>query len=1487
MKRLGIISILVFAAFIQVNAQISSYQSAMEYLNTRHEVYFRFQISSNTEIHQLTKIISIDNITQDLWVYAYANSNEFENFLTYQYPYEVLQPAGELFKDVIDNGNSKGIWDFDTYPTYPEYVTMMNTFASNYPNLCKIYNIGTTVDGRQLLFAKISDNVNTREAEPRFMWTSSMHGDEATGYVTMLRLIDYLLDNYGSIPQVTTLVSGMEIWICPLENPDGTYAGGDNSVAGATRYNGNGVDLNRNYPDMLGDNHPDGEAWQPETIAMMGFSDTVQFCMSGNFHGGAEVVNYPWDTKAELHPDDTWYQLIANEFADQAQANSPAGDMTNPYSTGITNGYAWYEVDGSRQDFMNYFRRDRETCFEISSTKLVTASSLPNYWSYLYPSLLDYMNQAMYGIQGIVTDGCTGQPMVANITIVSHDADNTDVFSMLPHGDYYRPIKAGTYTVQISASGYQTQTFNNISVSDYSVTTLNATLTPAAPVADFSASATTTCNGTVDFTCLTGGVDTWSWNFGDGNTSTDQNPSHSYATNGTYTVTLTVTNCSGANSDTEIKTNYITVNAPAAPSTTGGSNCGPGTVALSATGAGDIEWYDAPGGNLIGTGNNFTTPPISTTTVYYALDHVISMGASQYGGKPDNSGTGGNHTSSGYGLYFDVLQDMRLVSVYVYSSTAGNRTIEITDGASSVVFSQAINIPNGNSRITLNADLVAGTDYSILCTTTPNLFRNGGTGAPVLPYPYELTGVFSITGNPANNDAYYYYFYDWEVQTLSDCSSATATATATIQTPDVVSAIINTPVTTVCVGASATFTATPTNGGASPSYNWFKNGSSAQSGASNTFNTTITEGDVIYCELTSSLPCNDGPANSNSITMHTTTGVSVSVGVSASATTICTGQSVTFTASPTGGGSSPSYIWKKNGATVQSGSSNIYTTSSLANGDAITCELTSSEPCNDGPATSSPIVIAVTSGLPVAVNISASITSICTGDNVTFTATPTNGGTTPVYNWLVNGGSVQSGASNIYSTSSLANGDAVKCVMTSSETCVFGNPDTSNIITITVNASLPASVAVSGNTSFCSGDNVIVTATPTNGGISPNYEWFVNGLSVQSGSGASYSSTSFNDGDEIYCILTSSLSCASGSPANSDTLAMSVSTSLPVSATVSGNTSICAGESVTFTASAVNGGSSPVYEWYVNAGVVQSGSSDTYTTSGISNNDQVSCIITSSASCATGNPATSNTLTITVQSNVTVGVIINGNNTICVWDTLILTATAINGGTAPVYEWYLNGIYNQSGSNIFISGNMNDGDYVTCLMTSSETCVTNNPATSNSISANVIDVPDADFNYTPNGYEFSFTNNSTGATSYFWNFDDGNSGTLPNPTHTYAVDGSYDVMLIATNSCGSDTMIQTIVITGIDGTADSGPGIVSVFPNPTEGMINIRFDNFRHVQAGISILDITGRTIVTDMIRIDEDSSLYSADMSEMKPGMYIIMVSTEEGSETFRIVLQ
>jgi uncharacterized protein (TIGR02145 family) len=345
------------------------------------------------------------------------------------------------------------------------------------------------------------------------------------------------------------------------------------------------------------------------------------------------------------------------------------------------------------------------------------------------------------------------------------------------------------------------------------------------------------------------------------------------------------------------------------------------------------------------------------------------------------------------------------------------------------------------------------------------------------------------------------------------------------------------------------------------------------------------------------------------------------------------------------------------------------------------------------------------------VSITASSNNVCSGTQVTFIATPINPGTTPVYQWKVNG--MNAGSNSPLFSYAPANGDQVQCILTSSLTvCISNNPASSNIISMVVNPKLPVSVSVTPSANpVCAGTLVTFTATPTYGGTNPSYQWKVNGGNVGTDNPV-YTYVPAN-GDLVWCILTSSEVCTSNNPASSIQHQMVVNPLLTVSVTISASSNpFCIGNSVTFTATHTNGGSSPSYQWKVNGTNV---SIDTLYTYYPVNGDMVSCVFTSSASCVTGNPATSNTITMIGTLGLPAGVSINAiPYPFCPGSSVTCTATPGNGGTNPVYQWKVNGVNVGINSPTYTFNPLNN-DSIRCVMTSNLSCVSGNPATSNKI----------------------------------------------------------------------------------------------------------------------------------------------------------------------------
>jgi len=261
-----------------------------------NEHYGFVVVRHRADVRSLTRIVSVADVRGDT-AFVFANDRQWRALLEGGYTPVDLPSPGSLDEHVMsmNPGRSSG---WDTYPTYAAYLSMMDYYAELFPTICRLDTIGRSVQGRLILVMKISSNVQGHDDRPEILYSSTMHGNETVGYVLLLRLIDYLLMQYGQPTgegfRVTRLIDNCELWINPLFNPDGTYmAGSDTTVRSARRSNAHGVDLNRDFPDRINDPVNSVAGREPETQAMMQFVAAHNFSLSANFHGGAQVVNYP------------------------------------------------------------------------------------------------------------------------------------------------------------------------------------------------------------------------------------------------------------------------------------------------------------------------------------------------------------------------------------------------------------------------------------------------------------------------------------------------------------------------------------------------------------------------------------------------------------------------------------------------------------------------------------------------------------------------------------------------------------------------------------------------------------------------------------------------------------------------------------------------------------------------------------------------------------------------------------------------------------------------------------------------------------------------------------------------------------------------------------------------------------------------------------------------------------------------------------------
>lgn len=416
------------------------------------------------EMDFLTRNVSISSVKKDE-VFITLNSSTVDWFLSRGYKYHIEEISDN--KGVTTAMSVSQAMEWDSYPSYTQYDSIMRSFHNNYPSLCRLDTIGTSIDGRQVLVLKISDNVAVDETEPDVFYTSTMHGDETGGFVLMLRLCDYLLQNYGTSDQVTDMVNNLEIWINPLANPDGTYTSG-NTITYPTRANAEGKDLNRNFPDPF----DPGIVPPRENIDMIAFMRRHHFVISANFHAGAEVVNYPWDRwLSKYHADNDWFDHISRAYADTVHVYSGPSYM-NFMDNGVTRGAVWYIVYGGRQDFVTWELQGREVTIELDDIKQTPAAQLELLWQNNYRSLLGYLENAMFGIHGLVRDAVTGVPVPARIAIAGYDKDSSHIYSDTLTGTFTRFLLPGTWNLSVSAIGYRDTVVTDVVITDRQQTSL-------------------------------------------------------------------------------------------------------------------------------------------------------------------------------------------------------------------------------------------------------------------------------------------------------------------------------------------------------------------------------------------------------------------------------------------------------------------------------------------------------------------------------------------------------------------------------------------------------------------------------------------------------------------------------------------------------------------------------------------------------------------------------------------------------------------------------------------------------------------------------------------------------------------------------------------------------------------------------------------------------------------------------------------------------
>jgi endo-1,4-beta-D-glucanase Y len=989
--------------------------------------------------------------------------------------------------------------------------------------------------------------------------------------------------------------------------------------------------------------------------------------------------------------------------------------------------------------------------------------------------------------------------------------------------------------------------------------TVNAAVTPSVTIA---ANQTSICTGgsvTFTATSVNGGTPTYQWRKNGANISGAVGVTYvatSISNNDKFDVVMTSTaSCISAPTATSTQTT-ITVGTTVTPSVTIAANqtsiCTGGSVTFTVTpingGAPTYQWRK--------NGANIT----AATAVSYVASSISNNDK------------------------FDVVMTSTAscVSAPTATSTQTTITVDAIVTPSVTIVANQTSICTGSS-VTFTATPVNGG------TPTYQWRKNGANISGAVGVTYVATSI-------SNNDT-----FDVVMTSTASCISApTATSaqtTITVGATVTPSVTIAANQTSICTSSSVTFTATSVNGG-TPTYQWRKNGANISGAVGVTYvATSISNNDTFDVVMTSNASCVSTPTATSTqsiITVGTT--VTPSVSIAANQTSICTGSSVTFTATPVNGGT-PTYQWRKNGANISGAVGVNYIATSISNNDKFDVVMKSTASCISVPtATSAQTTITVGTTVIPSVIITANQMSICTGTNVTFTAMPTNGGT-PTYQWRKNGANISGAVGVTYVTSSISNNDKFDVVMTSTASCISVPTATSTQTTITVGTTVTPSVTIAANqTSICIGTSVTFTATAVNGGT-PTYQWRKNGANIAGATTVSYVASGISNNDNFDVVMTSTASCITAPTATSDPTTITVGTIVTPSVSIAASqTSICSGTSVTFTATPVNGGT-PTYQWRKNGVNITGATAVSYVASGIFNNDNFDVVITSTASCISAPNATSSSIKITIVSSVvaSITVAIAPSNNAYEGQSLTFTANPINGGGSPTYQWE-NGATIIAGatSALYTTTSLQiGGNPISVTMTSNSSCVAITTVSSPTVNVTINPLPSftstiiGPTNVIPNQTYVAFSVPNQNGMSYVWTVPQGATIISGQNTNAIAVNfgtASGNVSLTQTNPLGQTSIISSAVQVGNTTPIDlPSEGVsVSAYPIPCDEHVNLSITGTSMLEGMYMLIDMTGNVVRNGKFEYFGTPMQIQTDVAS---GVYQLILNSNANTTAIRIV--
>jgi serine protease len=1144
---------------------------------------------------------------------------------------------------------------------------------------------------------------------------------------------------------------------------------------------------------------------------------------------GADIINCSWggtgySTTGQNIVNFAWNNgSIVVAAAGNDNVNN---DNTPHYPSNYNNviSVASSTTNDVKSSFSNY-----GNSVDITAPGSNIASTIPNN-SYSYMSGTSMASPMVSGLLGLMKSLNPTMPNTALINCMYSSADNIDG----ANPSYIGRLGAG----RINA--FQALQCVSASLSN-------------PPVAEFTANVTTVYAGSsVTFTDQsTFAPTTWSWNFDNQSlggvvpaTANTQGPhTVTYNNIGLYEVSLTVTNANG--NDTETKTNYINVVQPGTceiidMDTTGSPFHFGWTPTLYSAGAGNgyvagtnnygdrakLNYYNATqtsGFNyLIGTYIWFARA--STNTPTKTIDVNVY------------DGTGGTVGA--------LLGTKTLPMSYVMANTPGIPFIEFDNAvplpASGEVF-VGVRFANLNMAVGDTIAVVTNADAQSTPNTAWEQWNDNTWNA------YNGTGGWGLSVT--------HYFFPW---LTNDTTAISLTATPT----------------TICEGEMVQYDATGSTGQDTllwsfPGMNPANSNNAIDSVLYSSAGTYTT-----YLEVVGG-GCSRYRIDSVTITVNPSPNVSIAT----TADTICSGTSVTLTAS-----GATSYLWSPGGQTT----------------NAITVSPTSTTTYNvagtTGGCTGNGFVTIYVMNLPTVANVTVTpSTTICQGTNVVFDGTSSTNAST--YSWSFSQGSPSmSSSTNPFETVSFGAAGTHNYSLQITSAC---GTDTYNG-TITIEA-LPTVTANASATTICAGDPV----TLTGGGTATSYSWdngVTNGVAFTPSTTTTYTVTG-----------TGTNSCQ-----NTAQVTVTVNPAPTVTANAT-STSICAGQSVTLTGS----GNASAYTWDngVTDGVAFTPTvTTTYTVTGTtgscSNTDQITITVTPAPTVTANATSTSicagQSVTLTGSGNASSYTWDNGVTDGVAFTPTVTTTYTVTGTTgscsntdqititvtpAPTVTANATSTSICAGQSVTLTGSGNASSYTwdngvtdgvaftpSTTTTYTVTGTTGSCSNTDQITITVNQAPSAVVTFTPNSNICENMNvqfdasSSVGATSYNWSFPQGSpsmsSSTIANPLVSFGVAGMHNFAVVISNSCGTDTHNGSILVDVCNSIDDlnNGKSMVAYFDNINNN-INISYENITQGTYNLNILNSLGQVVVSTKLNINNNEGIITVPFNENAKGIYFINV--------------